>query len=111
LNKYAYLLAGVLAGMGAKYIWEAFRLPLYGIKVFKITAQTTTTNEVWVGADDLLMVVIGLVIIFVGKTMLARLFGIGWIIGITIMKGFEPFQDLSAGSTVAPIKGLPNWTL
>jgi hypothetical protein len=88
-------LIGILAAMGANYLWEIFKLPGYDMRVFNLP---TTTHPTSFGADDLLLIGIGAIIIILGrKNREIALFGIGWIFGIVLTKILEMENTNTAG--------------
>lgn len=94
-----FLLIGVLAGIGANYLWEIFRLPGYGIKITDLPASSHPNA---LGLDDVLLMLVGFLIMIAGrKDRKTMMFGLGWIIGVVLTKFFE-FADTNATGLITP---------
>jgi hypothetical protein len=90
-----WLVIGWLTGMGLKYLWEVLRLPGYGIKLFNLPA---TSHPNTIGADDLALWLIGVLIIVANrKDRFTVLFGVGFIAGLLTSKLFEVYDTTPAG--------------
>lgn len=112
-----WLLIGVLAGMGWKYLTNALRIPPYGVQLIRITPGAgqggpANTHEVWLGLDDAIWLALGVGIIALAKKDKSTIsFGVGFILGILLVKLFEVYQNPPSISPVsfafAPIQPIP----
>ncbi len=104
MNKGAAFLGGFLAGWGLKYFWKAMAMELtdpktlgYGVKIVKLTSASGNIREVWLGADDLGVILISIFVVIAGEQKLGRtvtVFGCGMLLGVLSVKVYEMIQKV-----------------
>jgi hypothetical protein len=83
----------MLAGFGLNYMWEAFRLPGYGVIAYNQPLGVSVTGgNIYLGADDVAQIILGGAVAVAGaRTKNATLtgLGVGTAVGVATTKAFE----------------------
>src|SRR5271157_1397236 len=104
-RSFPLIIAGLLSALAINWLWGIMRLPGYNYRVFKIyggqgQGGVTGTAEDWMGADNLALILVGVAMVIAGRKSGLGAFGMGWILGIVILKlGLELFNTNPAGLT------------
>jgi len=98
------VIAGILSALAVSWLWQLFQLPGDNIRVFRIyggqgQGGLNGTAEDWLGADNLGLLLVGFAMVIAGRKHTdLQAYGIGWIIGIMVLKlGLELFNTNPAG--------------